>query len=278
MIPLETVYEENEPFDMVQLLSQGAAVGAFFGFLLPVIGMISYPRNGYNILYTVFLPMYLFGGMLFGALEGVIVWSFMHSIGHRLNVAVRTGIAIAGVAILRFGLNVLAQPSPYAPEASEIGYVFGYVSYALYAVLFGIVTGTSFEPLRAFASGTTASRYRLLSVITGFALRIFVVFALMESILYLLWTQIRNLDNAEVTFAVFAFSHFITATVIVFARIKFTHLLTIACIVNLPVVAFILNAVKDQEQAPLGFIGLVYLALWAAFVLSHLPDRIGARS
>lgn len=278
MTPLGTVYEENEPFDMVQLLAQGAAVGALLGFLMPIIGMVSHPRNGYNILYTVFLPIYLAGGMLFGAIQGVIVWSFMHSAGHRLNVAVRTAIAIAGLAILVVGRNLLAQHSPYAPEPSAIGYVFAYASYAVYAVVFGVVTGTNFQPLRAFVSRTTASRYRVLSVITGFALRVLVVFALMESILYLLWTQIYNLGDAEATFAVFAFSHFIAATVIVFARIPFNYLVAIALIVNLPVVAFILNALKDQEEAPVGFIAFAYIALWAAYLLSRLPDRLGARS
>ena len=278
MTALEAGYEEKEPFDMVQLLAQGAAVGAFFGFLMPIIGMLSHPRNGYNILYTVFLPLYLAGGMLFGAIEGVIVWSFMHTAGHRLNVAVRTAIAIAGVAVLVVARSLLAQPSPYAPPPSATGYVFAYGSYAVYAVVFGVVTGTNFQPLRAFVSGTTAPRYRVLSVIIAFALRVLVVFALMESILYLVWSQVYNLGDEEVTFAVFAFTHFIAATVIVFARIPFNYLVALALIVNLPVVAFILNAVKDPEEAPMGFMAFAYITLWAAYVLSRLPDRLGARS
>ena len=276
----DTLYitEENEPFDMVQLLAQGAAVGALIGLLMPIIGMLSHPRNGYNILYTVFLPMYLAGGMLFGAIEGIIIWSCMTIAGHRLNVTVRTAIAMAGLAILLVALNLLSHPSPYAPEASETGYVFAYVSFTLYAVLFGLVTGTGFQPLRALVSETTASRYRVLSVITGFALRVFVVFALMESILYLLWTQIRSLGDAEVTFAVFAFSHFIAAAVIVFAKVPFHRLVTIGLIVNFPVVVFTLNALKDQEQVPIGFITFAYLTLWAAFVVSRLPAWLGAES
>lgn len=277
MTPSDTVYEseENEPFDMVQLSSQGAAAGAVLGFIMPIAGMLSNPQNGYNFLYQLVLPAFLAGGMLFGALEGIILWSCMHSLGHRLNLPVRTAFAIVGMVIILVALNLLAQPSPYEPKGTGTEYLFKYGCYAIYGLLFGLVTGTSFQPLRALVSEATDYKYQVLSVITGFALRVIVIFGLMESVLYLIWTEQRNLDDAWWTFGVFSYIHFIAATVIAFGRMPFGHLATVAFITNLPIIVFIFNTFKDHEQALAGAIGLAYLGLWAAFVLSRLPDRQG---
>lgn len=188
--------EENEPFDLVLLLAQGTAAGAFLGFMMPVANMLSNPENGYNFIYQVLLPLFLAGGMVFGALEGLLLWGCMQGTGSRLNVLVRAGIGIAGLVILMVAFGFYAEPSPYKPRPSATDYLLTYGSYAVYGLLFGLLTGSKFQPLRALLSGTTDYQYRVLSAVTGFALRVFAIFGLTESVLYLIWTQQRNLDNA----------------------------------------------------------------------------------
>jgi hypothetical protein len=78
-------------------LSQGAAVGALFGFFSPVIGMISDPENGYNFLFIGALPVFLGAGMLFGLCEATVLWVGSYLLGHRIHPIVR---AVIGPVIL----------------------------------------------------------------------------------------------------------------------------------------------------------------------------------
>src|SRR5262245_54069566 len=86
----------------VRFLSQGAAIGAFIGFLLPLCGMIANP-HGYNFLLIFVLPFSFSGGIAIGLLQGLGMWACTRLARHPLGRATR---AILGVLI--FALFLVA--------------------------------------------------------------------------------------------------------------------------------------------------------------------------
>ena len=108
---------------------------------------------------------------------------------------------------------------------------------------------------------------------TGLLLRVFVIFSLMVSILCLILSTQGDFDRKEFTFSVIAVSHFALAVVIIFARIPFWLLLPLAIIVNFPIVVFVTDALPNVVGVRV--LTLVYLHLWAAFLLCRLsvPQR-----
>ena len=146
-------------------------------------------------------------------------------------------------------------------------------AYAVCGLVFGLVIGSKFRPHYELIRGTSTDRWQGLSGITGLLLRVFVIFSLMVSILCLILSTQRNFDRKEFAFAVIAVSHFALAVVIIFARIPFWLLLSLAIIVNFPIVVFLTDALPNV----VGFreLTLIYLHLWAAFLLCRLsvPQR-----
>ena len=263
-------YQRNPP-GIGRCLSQGAAVGVFVGFLSPVFSMLSHPENGYNFLLISYLPLLLAFGLAFGVLEGVLIWACNYIVGHRLHAVVRAVVGVISLAILLTGYNFLfAEPSPYREEVSTIDYVFFYGVYIGYGVLFGLVIGSRFEPVAELLRGTSPPQWLVVTGLTGLALRVFVIFGLMESVLNLIWTlQRERIPAAEFAFGVIALSHFIAGVVIIFVRMPFWLLLPLALIINLPIVALITDVLTEKEF-PLQYITIGYLSLWAAFLLTRV--------
>jgi hypothetical protein len=272
--------EQSEPPGIGRCLSQGAAVGAFLGFLAPVGGMLSYPENGYNFLLMGYLPLILAYGIGFGVCEGVLIWGCTYLVGHRLNVVLRAVIGIVVLAILIIVYNlVFAEPSPPPPEnGSGSNYLLLIGIYIAHGVLFGLVTGSRFRPIDELLRGTSPPQHLVLTGISGFALRVFVIFSLMESVLNLILSlQGWRFSRIEFTFAVIALSHFMAAAVIVFVRMPFWLLLPLGLIVNFPIVAFITDVLQD-DWVLFRYLTYFNLALWAIFLLSRWSLKCSALS
>ena len=265
------IYKESPP-GIGRCLSQGAAVGAFIGFLFPLSAMLRHPENGYNFLLMYFLPMLLAGGLAFGVLEGVMIWACSYLVGHRLHAVNRAVLGVVTLALLLTAYHYLfAEPLHF--HVSTIEQVVFYSIYVGYGVLFGLVIGSRFEPIGELLRGTSPPQWLALNGVTGFALRVFVIFSLMESILNIIWTVQRERSLTEFSFGVIALIHFIAAALIVFVRMPFWLLLQLALIVNFPIVVLITD-VLTEEQWPIRHIAIVYLSLWAAFLLTRvrLPE------
>ena len=269
-----TTYK-NDPPGIGRCLSQGATAGAVVGFFVPVYGLLSHPTNGYNYLLVWALPLFLVFAIGFGVLEGAIIWACSHIVGHRLHVVQRAVLGVITLAILITGYDFLfAEPSTYRENVSAIEQAVFYGVQVGYGVLFGLVIGSRFEPVSELLRGTSPPRWLALTGITGFALRVVVVFGLMESVLKLIFELQWEPSLEEFSFALIALGHFLAAAVIVFARMPCWLLLPLALIINFPIAAYITD-VLTEEEVGLRNISLIYLGLWAAFLLTrlHVPER-----
>lgn len=171
---------------MGRFLSQGAAIGAFISFLFPLYGIVF--TRGYTFLLIGALPFFLAGGIAFGLLQGFGMWGCTRLARHQLGRGAR---AIIGVLI--FALLVVASflidSSPKDETATLEDYVPGILKYIAIGVTFGLVTGSRLQPWRELVRGAKSlpAQSRLLTGITGLALRVIIVFFLMESLLILVW-------------------------------------------------------------------------------------------
>jgi hypothetical protein len=248
-------------------LSQGAAVGALLAFLSPVRGMLSHPENGYNFLLVYYLPVFLGGGMLFGLCEGVVLWAGTYLLSHRIHPIIR---AILGpvllVTLISIYAYLFAEPTPYDEEVSTTNYLLGIGIYAGCGVILGLVIGSRIRPFSELIRGATAERWPVMTALTGLALRLFVIFGLMVSILSLILSMQGDFQRSEFTMSVIAVSHFGVAVLIIFARTPFWLLLPLALIINSPIAALITDVLKPDELF-VRTITLNYLALWGGFLL-----------
>ena len=256
-----------------RFLLQGAAVGALMAFFWPVAGMLLHPENGYNFFLLFYLPVFLGGGILFGLCEGVTIWTCTYLVGRRINPIARAvlGMVTLVILILAYGF-VFTEPSPYKEDFSVTDYLYALGVYAVCGLVFGLVIGSKFRPHYELIRGST-DRWPGLSGVTGLLLRVFVIYSLMVSILCLILSTQGDFDRKEFTFAVIAVGHFALAVVIIFARIPFWLLLPLAIIVNFPIVVFVTDALPNVIGVRV--LTLVYLHLWAAFLLCRLsvPQR-----
>ena len=259
--------ENDETFTFVTFLSQGAAVGAFFGFLHPAYAMLSHPENGYNALALVFLPAFIANGVVFGLVESAVIWGCAHNVGHPLKASERAGIGIVVLALLLFLSSLIfAQPSRYREEFTTSHYLYLFASTIVFGSLFGLVIGSTFRPWPQLIRGTTSDQNGSVSAIS-LVLRVVVIFGLMESVLYLILTQQRHYaDNFMV--AAIAFTHFIAVTLVVFSRTTFSALVKQALIINFPIVLFILGI--SNGNGTIRLFALIYLGLWAAFLVCRV--------
>ena len=255
-----------------RFLLQGAAVGPLIAFFWPVAEMLLYPENGWNFLLLLCLPMILGGGILFGLCEGVTIWTCTYLLGRRINPVARAVLGMVTLVIPLLAYDfVFTELSPYNRDHSVTDYL--YALWAVCGLVFGLVIGSKFRPHYELIRGTSTDRWPGLSGVTGLLLRIFVIFSLMVSILCLILSTQGDFDRKEFTFSVIAVSHFALAVVIIFARIPFWLLLPLAIIVNFPIVVFVTDALPNVVGVRV--LTLVYLHLWAAFLLCRLsvPQR-----
>lgn len=260
-----------------RFLSQGAALGALFGFIPPLHSMLSSPENGYNFILVGALPIFLAGGMAFGLFEGVLIWAVTYVTGHRLHPFLRVVLATM-ILFLLIALFIFLYVAPPPPDRSATEtYLYTFGGYLAYGILFGLTIGSRFRPLYELVRGATP-RWPVMNGITGVLLRIFVVFSLMESILCLILSLQGDFKRSEFTFAVIGLCHFGVAAVLVFGRLPFWLLLPLALIINIPIGALITDVLTDDQVGTvLRIITLNYLALWAAFVFCRFSLPRAAR-
>ena len=243
-----------------RFLSQGTAAGAVIYFLIQLTIVLLQPRGIDNFVFVIFLPFVLVWGMLLGLFEGLVIWAATKLDGHPLNAAVRGALGIfvliVVVGILQLFLDI---------ELTDQLVIAVYLSTG---VACGLVTGSRLEPWRELVRGSAVAKSRVLTGITGLALRPLVILGLMESILAVICTLKQTFNQKHFAFAFIALCYFTVATVIVFARIRFWLLLPLALLVNVPVVLLITEVLKNELPVYRYFV-VGYLAIWAAFLLAR---------
>src|SRR5262245_13558555 len=126
-------------------LSQGAFVGTLLGFTFPVHGMLADPDNGYNFLLIAWLPYFLAGGIAFGLLVAVFIWSFTLLTGHRLIFRVPIGIVVFLIFLIALTW-VWVHPRPSQNSLSATDYLYVIRIYGVFGVVFGLVVGSRLQP------------------------------------------------------------------------------------------------------------------------------------
>lgn len=254
-----------------QHLTRGAAVSITMMFLLIVVEMFLRP-NFYNFLFVRALPVFLGEGLLFGLLEGVVIWSFGKIVGHRLGLVVRgvLGLAVLETAQLsQWLLLSFLYPQQQPPPDSTTVYWIIHLTFFVFGVLIGLVTGSRLQLWRALVRGTElrGERSSLLPGITGFLLRVIVTFFFMESVVALVSLFSINYQQRDLVSMLIAVGHFAASLVVVFTRLRFWQLLPLAVLVNVPVVA-LLTKLKPELWLERHVI-LAYLAVWLAFLITR---------
>lgn len=261
----------DEQPGVAMFLAQGVAVGALIGFLSVVRGMLSHPENGYNFFLMLFLPAFLIGGMIWGALEGSIIWAGTHLARRRLHVLLRACIGVVVHAgLMTFMTVVLAERALPQENVSTADYLWAICFYIGFGLVFGLVVGSRFNPWSELIRGVTSTPALIVETgLTGFALRVVVIFGFMQSVLNLIWQEQKNEISSEQTLAVIAVVHFIVAGVIVFARMRTWLLVQLALLVNIPIVLFITDVLTGND-AGMRIVSIIYLTVWFVFLVTRL--------
>jgi len=261
----------DEQPSVVTFLAQGAVVGALIGFLALVFAMVLHPDNGYNFFLMLFLLPFLLSGMVLGAFEGSIIWACTYLARRRLHLLLRAFIGLvvhAGLMILM--TMVLAERAVPQRDVSTTDYVWSICFYIGFGLVFGLLVGSRFEPLYEFFRGTTSTPALAVETgLSGFALRVVVIFGFMESVLNLIWQQQRIQLSSEQTMALIAIVHFVVAGVIVFARMPIWLLVPLALLVNVPIVLYFTEVLTGNDGG-MRILTIFYLTVWFIFLATRL--------
>ena len=261
-----------------RLVSQGMAVSVVIAFLIVLTYILSHPSSGYNFFFIYLLPFYLAAAVVFGAIVGLIIWGCSRLAQRQLQPGARTAIAVVvlGVLIGVYWWNLPLSPDGYQFTTTDF---FGVLTVSLIiGALFGGIIGSRLQPWRELVRGINSvpSWSRVLTGITGFFLRVIVVWLLMESIL-ILACNLQNFHQGDVVMTALIFGHLVAAVVIVFARLRFWLLLPLALLINFPTVVFLTDVLPADEPILPGIV-VSYLGVWAAFLITRCSLTYSALS
>ena len=262
-----SVYEvqQLEPSRVGRCLSQGAAAGAVIAFLFCLV--FDKPPHSYLL---VILPFFLVTGMIMGLFQGLVVWGWMRLAGQHLSWGYRVAMGVSTATMF-----VLLWFLIWVPRLTD--HLFPLAVYLSICVALSLAAGSKLQPWRELVRGAEAmpQQWRSLTGTTGLLLRVAVVFFLMESILATTITLRVDYPQFDLTFALIALIHCVVAFVIVFARFRLWLLLPLALLVNVPMLLWLKEFGTDSDVF-LSYLVIVYLALWAAFLLSRWSGTYSA--
>ena len=265
---LRTIYEPQslEPSRLGRCLSQGAATGAVIAFLFCLIlaGLSGNPYLG------LILPFLQVIGIILGLFQGLVVWGWMRLAEHHLSWGYRVAIGV-----LTATMFVLLWFWIWVPRLTD--HLLPLAIYFSICIALSLAAGSVLQPWRELVRGAEAmpQQWRPLTGITGFFLRVVVVFFLMESTLATIVNLQLRYSPKELAFELTALVHCIAAFAIVVARLRFWLLLPLALLVNAPVVLWLTKVTKDFDVFWF-YLVIGYLALWTVFLLSRWSGTYSA--
>jgi hypothetical protein len=194
---------EPETKTVWTFLAQGAAGGAIGYFILVAGAALVYPVD-WNIIYCLFVPVFLAFGALFGSFAAVFVWLTGRLLKRRLNFFVRAVVVsgvFAAISILQFylttgsgGLGGLQGSQELQTPQWPIAWIMGSILIMKLPIV--LLAGSRIRPCRLLLSGAGPRSPRLnvgswLAFPAGFVLRVISIFGLLEALM-LLATWIAN--------------------------------------------------------------------------------------
>ncbi len=245
-------------------VAQGAATGAILEFLFVVLQIITVP-NPFNFLFIFALPVILGFGVGWGTVKALVIWTCAKLARRRVPWLIRCLIAGAVITGLTRVFEVFFQPEPRPPVS--LSWLAG--STIFVALTCGIVIGSKLNPWRALVRGAgfIVPRSAFLAGVTGFILRLTIVFAFMGAVMLMICTTQVNSTHKVIVWATLILCHFTAALLVVFIRMPFWLLLILSTLVTAPVV---MSVVEFQHKLEWGFYPIIgYLAVWIAFLLAR---------
>jgi len=245
-------------------IAQGVATGAVLEFLFVVIQIITVP-DGYNFLFVYGLPVILGFGAGWGTVKALVIWTCARLAHRRVPWLIRCLIAAGVLTGLTRVFDVFFPHEPGPPVS--LSWIVG--SAVFTALACGIVIGSSLNPWRAVVRGADfiVARSAFLAGVTGFILRLFIVYAFMAFVMIMIcFTQV-NSTHKEVVWAILIVGHLTAALLVVFIRMPFWLLLILSVPVTAPVVMVV---AEFQHKLDWWFYPIIgYLAVWIAFLLAR---------
>ena len=274
------LYERVEPespqarVGLATCLTQGVLTGSVLMFLFWLLLNSSHRGPGFD--YIVFFPLVLTWGVFAGLVEGLVIWLCTRVAGHNLQWFTRALIGALVPAIPYFLMLALALPNSYGP-LNLTPYVIAFIIPGAIGAILGLFTGSRLDAWSELVRGVDSVPHNawFLTGLTGFVLRLAIIFFLMESILAItVVLQSENLGIDSVSF-VLLLLHFGAAFLIVFARLTFWKVLPLAIIINFTLAAYMVDLLK---VVPVVFFYLYvgYLSAWGLFLISRCPQTYKA--
>src|SRR5215213_4995890 len=270
--------EPSAPLTFGRLISQDMAVSAVITFLIVLTNILLYPSNGYNFIFIFALPYYLAFAVVFGAIEGLLIWGCTRLVRRQLQPGARVTIAtvVVGAVVGVYWWNT--PSSPYSYEYTRSDDLWLLPVCVIIGALFGAVIGSRLQPWRELARGVNAvPRWsRILTGITGVFLRLIVVWLLMDSILALA-CSLQSFHQHDVVMSALILGHLVAGVIVLFARLRFWLLLQLALLINFPTIVFLTDVVPPDLGILRGIV-VSYLAAWAAFLITRCSLTYSALS
>ena len=257
------VYQYAVP-TLRELLTQGALAGAFAYFLI-LIGASFSIDNYYKVLLFGALPSYLGVGLVVGLFDGLAIYGCTRYFSARLPWLIRLAVAVVVFAASQIVLNILYPPPNWDRDS-----VVRLVGFGLLPVLsFSFITGSRYRPWRALSYGTRRiGNYQYLpATITGFVLRLALLFGWFQSILVLVCIIEMNEELWDLFVVWLVAMHFLIGLAITLTNPRFWLAAILAALINAPWLV-ILIVYRDQ-LGTVWFFMAGYLALWLGFMLSR---------
>jgi len=259
--------EINARFDRPRFgvyMAQGAAIGAVLEFLFVVIQIFTVP-SPYNFLFLYGLPVILGFGVGWGMVKALVIWTCAKLAHRRVPWLIRCLIAAAVLTGLTRVFEVFFPHDPYPSVSSS--WIVG--SAVFTALACGIVIGSNLNPWRALVRGAgfIVPRSAFVAGVTGFILRLFIVFALMGAVMLMICSTQMNATHKEVVWITLALGHLAAALLVVFIRMRFLPLLILSVLVTAPVVMLVAEFQHKLEWRFYPIIG--YLVAWIVFLLAR---------
>ena len=263
-----------------RFLSQGTTAGATVAFVLPLIYILSHPTNVYNCVFIFLLPFSLVASMILGLLPAILIWACTRWTGRALSSGERVGLGILVTLLFMFAAYLLIPGARDSIIPSKPPYTTHLTIYGTAGIVTGLIIGSRLQPWSALVRGVDGipPKARVLTAVTGFVMRVLVVWGLMESTLTLMCTLQGAFTSREPLYAGLLLAHFTFASVIIFTRMRFTRLVPLALIANVPVGLLIRDFFRPPDDYGIAIAAIFYLAVWAIFLLSRWRATYAALS
>ena len=247
-----------------ELLTQGALAGAFSYFLV-LIGESFSVINYYKMLLFAVLPAYLAMGLVLGLFDGLAIYCYTKYFSARLPWLIRLAVALVVFGASQVVLNILHPPPNWDRDS-----VVRLVGFGLVPVLsLSCITGSRFRPWRALTYGTRRiGNYQYLpATITGFLLRLVLLFGCLESLLILVCIIQMNEALWELFVVWLIAMHFLIGLAITLSNPRLWLAATVAALINAPWLGILI--IYFHRMGPVSIFMIAYLVLWLGFMLSR---------